>query len=250
MSRAPENHAVVSREDWLDARRALLVKEKAHTRALDALNAERMALPWVKLDKDYVFDTPAGKKTLTELFDGRSQLIVYHFMLGPDWEAGCPGCSFLADHLDGTLPHLNHHDVTLVAASRAPLAKIAAYQRRMGWRFPWVSAFESDFNTDFHVSFSPDDLAGETVNYNFTDLPADQGNDELPGLSAFYRDADGQVFHTYSTYARGAEDLLGTLMILDRAPLGRNEDGTMGFVRRHDEYDDAPKAACCGGAAA
>jgi predicted dithiol-disulfide oxidoreductase (DUF899 family) len=243
------SQTVVSREDWLEARRALLVKEKAHTHALDALNAERLALPWVKLDKDYVFDTPAGKKALSELFDGRSQLMVYHFMMGPDWAAGCPGCSFMADHLDGTLPHLNHHDVTLIVASRAPLAKIQAYQRRMGWGFPWVSAFESDFNRDFHVSFTPEDLAGETVTYNFEDQPAAQGNDELPGLSAFYRDEDGQVFHTYSTYARGAEELLGTLMILDRAPLGRNEDGAMGFVRRHDEYEDAPvKSACCAGA--
>ena len=248
MSHAPGKHAVVSREDWLAARRALLVKEKAHTRARDALNRERLALPWVKLDKSYVFDAPAGKKTLIELFDGRSQLMVYHFMLGPDWDAGCPGCSFLADHLDGTLPHLNNHDVTLVAVSRAPLAKIQAYQRRMGWRFPWVSAHGSDFNTDFHVSFSREDLAGETIAYNFVDLPAAQGHDELPGLSAFYRDADGQVFHTYSTYARGAEELLGTMMILDRAPLGRNEEGDMDFIRRHDEYDDAAKPSCCGAA--
>jgi len=249
MSHTPENHAVVSRENWLEARRALLVKEKAHTRARDALNRERLALPWVKLEKRYVFDTPSGKKTLSELFDGRSQLMVYHFMLGPDWEAGCPGCSFLADHLDGTLPHLNHHDVTLVAVSRAPLVKIQAYQRRMGWRFPWVSAHESDFNTDFHVSFSREELAGETIAYNFVDLPVAQGHDELPGLSAFYRDEADQVFHTYSTYARGAEELLGTMMILDRAPLGRNEEADMNFIRRHDEYEDAPKPSCCGGGA-
>lgn len=245
------SHAVVSREEWLQARRALLLKEKAHTRARDALNAERQALPWVKLDKDYAFDTETGRKTLAQLFDGRGQLMIYHFMLGPDWEAGCPGCSFMADHFDGMLTHLNHHDVTLVAVSRAPLPKIQAYKRRMGWRFPWASAHDGDFNQDFHVSFTPDDLAGGTVNYNFTDLPAAQGHDELPGLSAFYRDADGAVFHTYSTYARGPEELIGTLMILDRAPLGRNEEGTMGFVKRHDEYEDAPpKAACCGGAAA
>ncbi len=239
------SHAVVSQEEWLDARRALLAKEKAHTRALDALNAERLALPWVKLDKDYVFDTETGKKALSDLFDGRSQLMVYHFMFGPAWEAGCPGCSFLADHLDGTLPHLNNHDVTLVVASRAPLDKIAAYKRRMGWRFPWVSAHDSDFNRDFGVSFTPEDLAGETVNYDYADIPAAQGNDELPGLSAFYRDEAGQVFHTYSTYARGSEDLLATTMILDRAPLGRNESEGMDWVRRHDEYEDAPKASCC-----
>lgn len=248
MSHAPEKHAVVSREDWLEARRVLLAKEKAHTRALDALNAERLALPWVKLDKDYVFDTETGKKTLAQLFDGRGQLMVYHFMFGPEWEAGCPGCSFLADHLDGTLPHLNNHDVTLVAASRAPLDKITAYKRRMGWRFPWVSAFESDFNHDFRVSFTPRELAGETVNYGYVDIPVAQANDELPGLSAFYRDAAGQVFHTYSTYARGAEELLGTMMILDRAPLGRNEEGDMDFIRRHDEYETAPKSGCRGAA--
>ena len=251
MSLAPEKPVVVSREDWLQARRALLLKEKAHTRARDALNAERRALPWVKLDKDYVFDTASGSKRLSDLFEGRSQLMIYHFMLGPDWDAGCHGCSFMADHFDGTLPHLNHHDVSLVAVSRAPLDKIQAYQRRMGWRFPWVSSNGTDFNTDFHVSFSPEELAGETIDYNFTDLPAAQGHDELPGLSAFYRDAAGQVFHTYSTYARGAEEFLATLMILDRAPLGRNEEGDMDWVRRHDEYEDAPKpVGCCGGAAA
>ena len=244
------SHAVVSRAEWLDARRALLIKEKAHTRARDALNAERMALPWVKLDKTYAFDTEAGRKSLDDLFDGRSQLLVYHFMLGPDWDAGCEGCSFMADHFDGTLPHLNHHDVTLVAVSRAPLAKIQAYKRRMGWRFPWVSAHDSDFNRDFHVSFTPEELAGETIAYNFTDLPSAQGHDELPGLSVFYRDAEGQVLHTYSTYARGFEEGLGTLMLLDRAPLGRNEGETMNFIRRHDEYEDVqPKSACCAGAA-
>jgi len=245
------SQAVVSREEWLEARRALLLKVKAHTRARDALNAERMALPWVKLDKTYAFDTEGGRKTLDDLFDGRGQLLIYHFMLGPDWDAGCEGCSFIADHFDGTLPHLNHHDVTLVAVSRAPLTKIQAYKRRMGWKFPWVSSHGGDFNRDFHVSFTPEELAGETINYNFTDLPSPQGHDELPGLSVFYRDAEGQVFHTYSTYARGLEEALATLMLLDRAPLGRNEGETMNFVRRHDEYEDAPpKPACCGGAAA
>jgi predicted dithiol-disulfide oxidoreductase (DUF899 family) len=244
------SHAVVSREEWLDARRALLLKEKAHTRARDALNAERLALPWVKLDKTYVFDTEAGRESLDDLFGGRSQLLIYHFMLGPDWDAGCEGCSFMADHFDGTLPHLNHHDVTLVAVSRAPLAKIQAYKRRMGWKFPWVSSHGGDFNRDFHVSFTPEELAGETIRYNFTDLPSAQGHDELPGLSVFYRDAEGQVFHTYSTYARGFEEGLGTLMLLDRAPLGRNEGETMNFIRRHDEYEEAPpKSGCCAGTA-
>ncbi|MBB5571828.1 MULTISPECIES: DUF899 domain-containing protein [Rhizobium] len=236
---------IVSREVWLEARRELLAKEKEATHLRDHVNAERLALPWVKVDKDYVFDTPTGRKSLAELFDGRSQLIVYHFMLGPNWEAGCPGCSFLADHFDGALPHLNHHDVTLVAVSRAPIEKVEAYKKRMGWEFPWVSSFANDFNFDYHVSFSEDQLAGETVFYNFTDMDRSEGHDELPGLSAFYKDEVGNVFHTYSSYARGPEELIGTLMILDRAPKGRNEGRTMDFVRRHDEYEEAPKAQSC-----
>jgi predicted dithiol-disulfide oxidoreductase (DUF899 family) len=192
-----------------------------------------------------VFDTPSGQKTLAELFAGRSQLIIYHFMLGPDWQAGCPGCSFLADHLDGALPHLEHHDVSLVAVARAPLEKIEAYKTRMGWHFPWVSSFGSDFNFDFHVSFTKEQLAEELVFYNFAEIEAASGHDELPGLSAFYKDETGAVFHTYSSYARGPEELIGTLMILDRAPKGRNETETMDFVRRHDEYETASKASAC-----
>lgn len=239
------SHPVVSREEWLEARRELLVQEKEATRQRDRLNEARLALPWVKVDKTYTFDTPTGRKTLSELFDGRSQLMVYHFMLGPKWEAGCPGCSFLADHLDGTLPHLNHHDVTLVAVSRAPLAKIETYKRRMGWHFPWMSSEDSDFNFDYHVSFTPEDLAGENVFYNFTAIPPEQAHDELPGLSAFYKDKNGDIFHTYSSYARGPEELIGTYMILDRAPKGRNEEEIMDWMRRHDEYEDKPKAAAC-----
>ena len=238
-------HSVVSRDEWLEARRALLAKEKEMTRMRDRVNAARLALPWVKVDKDYVFDTPAGARTLAELFDGRSQLVVYHFMFGPDWEAGCPGCSFLADHLDGAIVHLNNHDVTFVCASRAPLDKIEAYKRRMGWHFPWVSSFGSDFNFDYHVSFTREELAAGPVFYNYRETPAEQAHDELPGLSSFYRDADGTVFHTYSNYARGGEEMLGTMMILDCAPLGRNEGSTMDFVKRHDEYDTRPKAAAC-----
>lgn len=237
-------HHVVSKEQWLTARRALLAREKEATRLRDEVNAERLALPWVKVDKAYEFITPSGRKSLAELFDGRSQLMIYHFMLGPDWEAGCPGCSFLADHIDGTLPHLNHHDVTLVAVSRAPLPKIEAYKKRMGWRFPWVSSNGSDFNYDFHVSFTKDELAKGEVFYNFENIKSADAHDELPGLSAFIKDEKGQVFHTYSGYARGGEELIGTYMILDRAPLGRNENGDMmGWMRRHDEYEDAPKAA-------
>lgn len=236
---------VVSREEWLEARRGLLLREKEATHLRDKVNAERMALPWVKVDKDYMFDTPQGPKSLADLFDGRSQLMVYHFMFGPEWEAGCPGCSFLADHLDGTLPHLNHHDVTLVAVARAPLAKIEAYKKRMGWNFPWVSSFGSDFNFDYHVSFTPEDLAKDKVFYNFSPTAPSDANDELPGLSAFYKNEKGEVFHTYSSYARGAEEILGTLMILDHAPKGRNEDSTMDFVKRHDEYEEAPQASSC-----
>ena len=241
-----QHHPVVSRDEWLTRRKALLVKEKEATRLRDKVNAERLALPWVKVGKDYVFDAPAGKSSLSDLFDGRSQLIVYHFMLGPGWAAGCAGCSFLADHLDGALPHLEHHDVTLLAVSRAPLAEIDDYKRRMGWRFPWVSSFGSDFNYDYHVSFTKDELAKGKVSYNFTETDSADANDELPGLSAFIKDEAGDVFHTYSSYARGPEELIGALMILDRAPKGRNETTIMDFVRRHDEYEDAPKPhACC-----
>ncbi|HCL66239.1 MAG TPA: DUF899 domain-containing protein [Rhizobium sp.] len=236
-------HSVVSRAEWLEARRVLLQKEKEMTRMRDRVNAERLALPWVKVDKDYVFDTPTGRKSLADLFDGRSQLVIYHFMFGPDWEAGCPGCSFLADHLDGAMVHLNNHDVTFVCVSRAPLDKIEAYKRRMGWHFPWVSSFGSDFNFDYHVSFTREELAAGPVDYNYRQTPAENAHDELPGLSSFYRDAEGRVFHTYSNYARGGEEMLGTMMILDCAPLGRNEGSTMDFVKRHDEYETRPRAA-------
>lgn len=233
---------IVSRETWLAARKALLVREKQMTRLRDEINAERRALPRVLVEKAYVFDTPAGKKTLAELFEGRGQLVVYHFMLGPGWVAGCPACSFLADHFDGALPHLSHHDVRFLAVSRAPLAEIAAYKKRMGWNFPWVSSFGSDFNFDYHVSFTKDDLAKEKVVYNFAQIEAAKAHDELPGLSAFSTDDSGRVFHTYSTYARGLEELVGAFMILDRAPKGRNETTNMDWVRRHDEYEKASEA--------
>lgn len=238
-------HSVVSREDWLKAREALLQQEKEFTRARDRLNAARLALPWVRVEKDYVFDTPQGPRSLGDLFEGRSQLLVYHFMFGPDWEAGCPGCSFFADHIGGTLVHLNNHDVTLVCVSRAPLARIETYRRRMGWTFPWFSSFGSDFNFDYHVSFTKEELAAGPVYYNYRMTPPEQAHDELPGMSCFYRDADGAIYHTYSNYARGGEEMLGTMMILDCAPLGRNENSTMDFVRRHDEYEEKPKAASC-----
>lgn len=243
-------HPIVSRQEWLAARKVLLAREKEATRLRDAINAERLALPWVKVETPYAFATETGTKSLAELFDSRSQLIVYHFMMGPGWKAGCPGCSFLADHLDGALPHLEHHDVTLTAVSRAPLADLTAYRARMGWRFPWVSSGESDFNFDYHVSFTKDDLAQETVDYNYRSIPPSEANDELPGLSAFIKDGEGNVFHTYSSYARGPEDLIGTYMILDRAPLGRNEANDMDWVRRHDEYEPDKATSCCSTAAA
>ena len=243
-----QKHPVVSREEWLAARKALLTKEKEITHLRDKVNAERLTFPWVKVEKEYIFDTPGGKKTLADLFDGRSQLLTYHFMLGPGWAAGCPGCSFLADHFDGALPHLEHHDVTLTAVSRAPLPEVQAYKTRMDWKFPWASSSGTDFNYDFNASFTNDDLATGRITYNFAEVPVakDSTNTEMPGLSAFYKDEAGTVFHTYSTYARGLEEVVGVLMLLDRAPKGRNEEKTMDFVRRHDEYEDAPKAhSCC-----
>jgi len=240
------DHEIVSRKEWLAARKALLTLEKEETKLRDKVRAERLALPWVKVDKAYTFNTPEGQKSLADLFDGRSQLVVYHFMYGPDWEAGCPGCSFLADHIDGMLPHLNHHDVTMIAVSRAPQEKLMAYRRRMGWKFPWVSSHGSDFNFDYHVSFTKEELASGKVLYNYRETPSAEAHDELPGLSAFFKDEDGTVYHTYSDYARGGEELLGTLMVLDRAPKGRNETGTLSFVKRKDEYEDAPKThSCC-----
>ena len=237
---------VVSREVWLEARRALLASEKEATHLRDKVNRERQALPWVKVDKDYTFDTPSGRKTLSDLFDGRSQLLIYHFMFGPDWDQGCTGCSFLADNFDGAVTHLNNHDVTLVAVSRGPLAKLEAYKKRMGWHFPWVSSEGSDFNFDYHVSFTKDELENNRVFYNFEKLAAEDAFDELHGMSAFYKDENGAIYHTYSSYARGIEEWVSTLMILDRAPKGRNENSTMHFVKRHDEYESqASKHSCC-----
>ena len=195
-----EPHKIVSREEWTEARKAFLAKEKEFTRARDRLSAERRTLPWVKVDKAYVFDTPEGKKTLAELFDGRSQLIVYHFMLGPDWEEGCPSCSFLADHFDGANIHLAQRDVTFVAISRAPLAEIEAFKRRMGWHFPWVSSFGNDFNFDYHVSFAED--AGRQGRRLQLRAAGDRERRDA-GRERLLQGRDGTVFHTYSAYARG-----------------------------------------------
>jgi predicted dithiol-disulfide oxidoreductase (DUF899 family) len=231
-------HAIVSRAEWTEARKALLAEEKAFTRQREALAAKRRALPWVRIDEDYDFDGADGKRTLAELFDGRSQLVVYHFMFGPDWQAGCPSCSFLADDFDGAVVHLAQRDVTMVAASRAPYEKLDAYRRRMGWRFEWVSSHGSDFNRDFHVSFSDAELAAGPVYYNYAVQPFPAT--EAPGLSVFFRDADGTIYHTYSCYARGLDTLIGTYQYLDLVPKGRDEQHlpfTMAWVRRHDEYD-------------
>ena len=230
------------RNGWWRARR-ILAKEKELTRLRDQLAAERRELPWVRVEKAYVFDGPDGKETLAELFAGRSQLIVYHFMFGPDWEEGCKSCSFVADHFDGAIPHLNARDVAMVAVSRAPLARIEAFQRRMGWRFRWVSSYGSDFNYDFHVSFTPEEMAGGEVYYNYR--TGEFPSEEAPGVSAFYKDADGSVFHTYSTYARGLDILIGAYNLLDLAPKGRDEAAlpwTMAWVRHHDRYQDEEPA--------
>jgi predicted dithiol-disulfide oxidoreductase (DUF899 family) len=195
-------HRVVTREQWLAARKAHLAKEKELTHLRDKFSAERRELPWLKVEKEYVFDTTEGRQTLVDLFDGRSQLIVHHFMFGPGWEAGCVGCSFAADHIEGTLVHLEHHDVSLVRVSRAPLAEIEAYRQRMGWRVKWVSSHGDDFNYDYHVSFTPEDIAKGKVFYNYDLQPFE--SEELSGLSVFYKGANGDVFHTYSTSRRRA----------------------------------------------
>jgi predicted dithiol-disulfide oxidoreductase (DUF899 family) len=242
-------HRIVSREDWLAERRSLLAKEKEFTQARDALSARRRDLPWVKVETPYTFDTPQGRQSLGDLFAGRGQLMVYHFMLGPGWKEGCPSCSFLADHFDGANIHLSQRDVTLTAVSRAPLAEIEAYRRRMGWRFPWVSSFGTDFNKDFRVSFDQAEVDAKAMDYNYGTHPA--LSTELPGLSAFIKGDDGAVYHTYSAYARGLDPLVGAYNFLDMAPKGRDEAAlpwTMAWVRRHDEYETAPatRAACCG----
>jgi predicted dithiol-disulfide oxidoreductase (DUF899 family) len=236
---SPANHPVVSQEQWLAERRKLLAREKELTHLRDQVASERRAMPWVRIDKVYTFETPQGRRALADLFEGRSQLIVQHFMLAPGWEAGCPSCSFMADHTDGMNVHLNARDVTFVAISRAPLAEIERFRRRMGWKFRWVSSFGSDFNLDFHVSFtSPQskEQPKEQVYYNYGLQPFEC--EELPGISVFYKDDAGHVFHTYSTYRRGVEAMMGTYNLLDLAPKGRDEgSGPMAWVRHHDRYE-------------
>jgi predicted dithiol-disulfide oxidoreductase (DUF899 family) len=231
-------HRVVSRKAWLSARTAFLKKEKAFTRQRDQLSRQRRALPWVKVDTPYAFDGPNGRETLAQLFEHRSQLVVYHFMFDPADDAGCPHCSFWADHYDGMGVHLNHRDVTFVVASRAPLAKIEPFKRRMGWRFKWVSSSPSDFNYDFHASFTPAALEDGTAYYNWGTM--DPGMPDREGASVFYKDPAGAVFHTYSCHARGIDMLNTTYHILDLVPKGRDEDpdATQSWVRYHDRYAD------------
>jgi predicted dithiol-disulfide oxidoreductase (DUF899 family) len=238
-----QHHPVVTRDEWLAARRQLLRKEKEFTHLRDQLNAERQALPWVRIDKAYVFDGPHGKQTLADLFDGRSQLVVKHFMFGPDWEAGCVGCSFELDNIEGALVHLEHHDVSYVVVARAPFEKIEAFRQRMGWRFKWVSSYGSDFNYDFNVSFTPDEITRGEACYNYD--RRDVGIDELSGRSVFCKNPAGDIFHTYSSYARGGEMFLGAYAVLDITPKGRDEtiNGNLtDWVRHHDRYADAHPA--------
>ncbi|QOV90071.1 DUF899 domain-containing protein [Humisphaera borealis] len=230
---------IVSKSQWTEARIALLAKEKELTRQRDELARQRRELPWVKVDQNYVFDGPDGKVALGHLFGDRSQLIVYHFMFGPDWAEGCPSCSYVCDHLDGTLSHLAARDVSLVAVSRAPVSKIAAFKKRMGWRFPWVSSHDNAFNYDFHVSFTPEERAKGGVYYNYGTAPFP--SEEAPGASVFYKDpGTGEIFHTYSAFSRGLDALLGTYVLLDLTPKGRDEDHlpfSMQWVRHHDRYE-------------
>jgi len=235
-------HQVVSREEWIAARKDLRELEREHARNGAALRQQRQELPWTRVEREYLFDTPGGRQTLAELFDGRNQLIVQHFMLGPGWDEGCSGCSFLADHMPGALAHLENHDVSFVAVSRAPLDEIQRFQRRMGWPFRWVSSYGSSFNTDFHVSFTePDIAAGKAFFYNYAPI-SPESDLELPGLSSFFKDDDGTIYHTYSTYARGGDQLLNAYNYLDLTPKGRNEAEIMDWMKLHDQYEVAEPA--------
>jgi predicted dithiol-disulfide oxidoreductase (DUF899 family) len=242
------NHAVVSPDRWIAERKALLAHEKELTRLRDEIARKRRALPWERVATDYVFDAPEGRRSLADLFEGRRQLLVQHFMLGPGWEEGCPSCSYMADHTDGMTVHLAHRDVSFVAVSRAPLAEIERFKARMGWKFRWVSSAANDFNKDFHVSFDPEDRVDGEVYYNYgmTGFP----NTEAPGISVFHKDHAGEVFHTYSTFGRGVEVMMGTYQMLDLVPKGRGErdvPNKMEWVRHHDRYEPAAPAAgeCC-----
>ena len=237
MTTAPQTKTV-SHEEWIEARRQFLKKEKEFTRLRDELSRERRELPRERVDKNYVFEGPGGKETLADLFDHRSQLIIYHFMFAPGWSEGCKSCSYLSDHFDASTIHLAHRDVTLAVVSRAPWPELAAFKKRMGWKFHWVSSFGSDFNFDYHVSLSEAEKAAGAQYYNYATIKP--SIEELPGLSVFSKDADDSMYHTYSTYSRGLDMLVGTYHFLDHAPKGRDEDGlkhSMAWVRHHDKYD-------------
>jgi predicted dithiol-disulfide oxidoreductase (DUF899 family) len=232
-----KRHKVVSRAEWTKARKALLAKEKKFSRERERLAEERRKLPWVKVDKDYVFDGPSGQETLAQLFGRKSQLVVYHFMFGPGWKEGCPHCSFWADHYDGMLPHLGERDVTFVAVSRARVAEIRPFQKRMGWSFKWVSSAANDFNYDFNASFRPEEIATGAVLYNYRKEPMGRMTDR-EGISVFFKDKDEAVYHTYSTFARGIDMVNPTYQFLDLVPKGRDEGGRSQFwVRHHDRYE-------------
>ena len=240
-------HEIVSREQWIEARKALMAREKELTRARDALSEDRRNMPWVKVDKDYVFDGPGGKVSLVELFKGRPQLVVQHVMFAPEWDAACKSCSFWVDGFERMVPHLAARDTTMVAVSRAPVAKLEAFKTRMGWTFDWVSSGNSDFNSDYGVTFTRQQIDAGEATYNYGTSPV--YGEELPGISVFYRDETGAVFHTYSTFARGLDMMNAAYHYLDLTPLGRHEDGLpypMDWVRLRDQYQpDAAKAACC-----
>jgi len=252
-------HTIVPQSQWTTARLALLEREKALTRLRDEVAQARRDLPWVRVEKNYSFDTPTGRRTLADLFEGRRQLMVQHFMLGPGWAQGCPSCSYMADHTDGMRVHLAARDISFVAVSRGTLAEIARFKQRMGWQFDWVSSSGGDFNHDFHVSFAPEERVNGEVwyNYHMTAFPAE----EAPGISVFYKDDAGGIFHTYSTFGRGVEVMMGAYNLIDLTPLGRAErdvPNKMEWVRHHDRYDAAPAAsvaqpaagACCAARAA
>jgi predicted dithiol-disulfide oxidoreductase (DUF899 family) len=234
-----KEHKVVPQKEWLAARKRLLLKEKKFSKARDQMNRERRALPWVKVEKEYVFDSPEGKVTLAELFDGKSQLVTYHFMFGPGWGDGCPHCSFWADHYDGANHHLGARDTNLVVVSRAPLKEIQPFKKRMGWKFRWVSSNQNDFNFDLQVSFTPEQIRSGKMIYNYAPLKMDI--DEREGVSAFYKDGKGDVYHTYSSYARGIDLLNTTYNFLDLTAKGRDEnpERSQDWVRYHDKYKGA-----------
>ncbi len=244
MKNAPlKSPSVASPEKWLEARLELLHEEKAYTKQRDRLAALRRTLPWVKVTQPYTFESAKGRVSLSELFEGRSQLAVYHYMFAPGWGEGCKSCSYIADHLVPMVPHLGARDVTLAVVSRAPLPELTAFQKRMGWGFNWVSANDTSFNFDYHASFSPEERASGAVGYNYTTM--DFPFEEAPGMSIFAKDAAGQIYHTYSTYGRGVEQLMGTYIVLDLVPMGRNEDpdAPMNWVRYHDSYAPADALA-------